>query len=54
MASVSLLDAHTDLHELIGERPSAKLARELYPDYPRGLPRFLPQEWLKPLRLAVR
>lgn len=52
MASVSLLDAHTDLHDLIGERPSARVSRELYPDYPRGLPRFLPPGWLEPLRPA--
>jgi glutathione S-transferase len=49
LSSISLLDALTDLHDVFGERPSAVAARELFPDYPRGLPRFLPREWLEPL-----
>lgn len=49
LSSISLIDALTDLHDLIGERPCATSARELFPDYPRGLPRFLPREWLEPL-----
>ena len=51
-SSLRLLDALTDLHDLIGERPPVKAARQLFPDYPSGLPRFLPQEWLEPLRRA--
>jgi glutathione S-transferase len=51
-SSLCLLDALSDLHDLIGERPSVKAARELFPDYPSGFPRFLPQEWLEPLRPA--
>ena len=49
MASICLLDAYADLHDLIGKRPSVKVARQLFPDYPSGLPRFLPPEWLEPL-----
>lgn len=52
ISSVRLLDAIPDLHDLIGERPCAKLARELFPGYPRGWPRCLPPEWLEPLRQA--
>jgi glutathione S-transferase len=51
-SSLCLLDALSDLHDLIGERPSVMAARELFPDYPSGMPRFLPPEWLKPLRPA--
>lgn len=53
MASICLLDAHADLHPLIMDRPSVKAARQLFPDYPSGLPRFLPREWLEPLSLAL-
>jgi glutathione S-transferase len=51
-SSLCLLDALSDLHDLIGERPSVKAARQLFPDYPSGFPRFLPREWLEPLRPA--
>ncbi len=46
LSSVALLDALADLHPIIGERPSAKAARELFPDYPRPIPSFLPADWL--------
>lgn len=52
LSSVRLLDALTDLHELIGQRPCVRAARELFPEYPGGIPRFLPPEWLDPLRPA--
>jgi glutathione S-transferase len=52
LASVCLLDALADIHDALGERPCAVTARQLFPDYPRGAPRFLPPEWLEPLRRA--
>jgi glutathione S-transferase len=50
LSSVCLLDALSDLHDHIGTRPCAQAARELFPDYPRPLPRGLPPEWLEALR----
>jgi glutathione S-transferase len=52
LSSICLLDALTEIDELIGERPSVTAARKLFPDYPSGLPRCLPPEWLEPLRPA--
>jgi glutathione S-transferase len=52
LSSIRLLDALTDLHELIGGRPCAIAARESFPDYPSGAPRFLPRDWLEPLTPA--
>jgi glutathione S-transferase len=52
LSSISLLDALTDIHEVFGDRPCAVAARELFPDYPRGLPHFLPRDWLEPLTPA--
>jgi glutathione S-transferase len=49
LSAVCLLDALADLHDTIGTRPCAVAARELFPDYPRPLPRCLPPEWLEPL-----
>lgn len=49
LSTVSLLAALADLHDAIGSRPAAVLARELFPDYPRPIPRFLPAEWLEPI-----
>ena len=46
LSSVALLDALADLHPIIGERPSAQAARELFPDYPRPIPRWIPADWL--------
>jgi len=46
LASLSLLDAHTDLHDGLGRRPSIVAARKLFPDYPGPIPRFLPPEWI--------
>jgi glutathione S-transferase len=52
LSSICLLDALSDLHDLIAERPCTKAARQLFPDYPSGFPRFLEPEWLEPLRPA--
>jgi hypothetical protein len=49
LSSICLIDALTDLHDLIAERPCVTAARALFPDYPSGLPRFLPRDWLEPL-----
>jgi glutathione S-transferase len=50
LSSVCLIDALSDLHEHVGTRPCAQAARELFPDYPRPLPRGLPPDWLEPLK----
>ena len=42
MSSVVLLDAITDLHEFVNGFSCAAIARELFPDYPGPIPRFLP------------
>ncbi len=51
LSSVCLLDAHVDLHDAIGGRPSVEAARQLFPDYPGPVPAFLPKEWI-PVGLA--
>jgi glutathione S-transferase len=50
LSSVALLDAQADLHPIIGERPAAKAARGLFPDYPKPIPSWIPADWLAPLR----
>jgi glutathione S-transferase len=52
LSSICLLDAMSDLHQLIGARACVKAARQLFPEYPSGMPAFLPQDWLQPLRPA--
>ena len=52
LSSVALLDALADLHDAIGARRCGVAARELFPHYPGPIPRFLPPEWLAPLRQA--
>jgi glutathione S-transferase len=52
LSSVRLLDAFSDLHDFIGSTRSAEAARELFPQYPGPLPRFLPPDWLAPLARA--
>jgi glutathione S-transferase len=54
LSSVRLLDSYADLHDYIGSRHSVQVARELFPHYPGPIPRFLPPEWLEPLRAAFR
>jgi glutathione S-transferase len=53
LASIRLLDRMTDLHELIGGRPSVEAAAALFPDYPGPLPRFLPAPWLAALSTSL-
>jgi glutathione S-transferase len=52
LSSVRLLDCYSDLHDHIGQSPCARVARELFPDYPGPMPAFLPTEWLEPLARA--
>jgi glutathione S-transferase len=53
MASVSLLGRMGDLAELVASHRCAQPARELFPHYRAGLPRFLEHEWLEPVWSAV-
>jgi glutathione S-transferase len=46
LSSLALLDALEDLHPIIGERPSVRAARELFPDYPGPIPSWIPAQWL--------
>jgi glutathione S-transferase len=46
LASVRSLDSFTDLAELVGNRPSAAAARELFPAFSEPIAPFLPPEWL--------
>jgi glutathione S-transferase len=50
LSSVRLLDSLADLHPIIGDRPSAEAAQELFPDYPGPIPSWIPVEWLAPQR----
>jgi glutathione S-transferase len=50
VTSVRALLCLEDLAPLIGDRPSARWAMELMPDYPGTVPAYLPPEWLDPLR----
>ncbi len=52
LSSVRVLGAFSDLDGLL-ERPCGAAARELFPDYPEPIPRFLPAPWLAALRTAV-
>jgi glutathione S-transferase len=46
LCSVRSLDSFADLHEHVSTHPCAAAARELFPDYPGPVPRFLPAGWL--------
>jgi glutathione S-transferase len=46
LSSVRSLGGFADLAELVGDRPSAVAARELFPDFPGPVPSFLPRDWL--------
>jgi glutathione S-transferase len=46
LSSVRLLDSLADLHPIIGDRPCAEAAAELFPDYPGPIPSWIPVEWL--------
>lgn len=47
--SIGLAMTLDDLRPAIENRPAAKLARRLVPDYPGNMPPVLPAEWLDPL-----
>lgn len=48
--SIGLAMTLDDLRPAIENRPAAKLARRLVPNYPGRMPPVLPAEWLAPLR----
>lgn len=50
VTSVRTLLCLEDLAPLIEDRPSARWAMELMPEYPGTVPEYLPPEWLAPLR----
>lgn len=50
LATVRLLDAFEDLHDLVAAHACAAPARELFADYPARLPRVLDPAWLDPVR----
>jgi glutathione S-transferase len=45
-STVRVLLAYEDLRPMLRERPSAELARRLFPDYPEPIPLRLPEAWL--------
>jgi glutathione S-transferase len=52
--SIGLAMTLDDLRPAIENRPAAKLARRLVPNYPGKMPPVLPAEWLDPLTGAQR
>jgi glutathione S-transferase len=52
--SIGLAMTLDDLRPAIENRPAAKLARRLVPNYPGKMPPVLPAEWLDPLSGAQR
>jgi len=50
--SIGLAMTLDDLRPAIEDRPAAKLARRLVPNYPGKMPPVLPAEWLDPLARA--
>jgi len=46
LASVRMMLAFDDLRALVDEHACAGPARQIFPDYPGTLPRFLPPDWL--------
>jgi glutathione S-transferase len=52
--SIGLAMTLDDLRPAIENRPAAKLARRLVPNYPGKMPPVLPAEWLNPLAGAQR
>lgn len=51
--SLRLLLCFDDLRPLIDDRPAARYARSVVPEYAGHIPAVLPQEWLKPLRSSI-
>jgi glutathione S-transferase len=54
LASVNLIGRFADLAELVAVHACSEPARELFPRYRAGLPRFLDPEWLEPALIAPR
>jgi hypothetical protein len=46
LCSVRALDAYSDLHEHVSSHPSAAAARQIFPEYPEPIPRFIPRDWI--------
>jgi hypothetical protein len=46
LSTVRALDAFTDLHAQVEAHSAAAVAREVFPEYPGPVPRFIPPEWL--------
>lgn len=53
LASVNLLGRFADLAELVASHTCAGPARDLFPHYQAGLPRFLDPEWLEPVSAST-
>ena len=51
--SIRVLLLFDDLRPLIDDRPAARYARSLVPDYVGHIPAVFPEEWLKPLRSSI-
>jgi glutathione S-transferase len=49
LCSVRSLEGFDDLRDHVERHPCAAAARELFPDYRGGVPRFLPADWLSGL-----
>ena len=49
-STVAVLRGFADVKELVEDRPAAELAGRLFPRRLAGLPPFLPEEWLEPVR----
>jgi glutathione S-transferase len=49
-STVAVLHGMADLHDFVDGRPGADLAKRLFPRVRGGIPPFLPEEWLAPLR----
>jgi glutathione S-transferase len=46
LSTVRAMHAFSDLHEVVDAHPAAAAAREVFPEYPGPVPRFLPRAWL--------
>ncbi len=49
LSSIRALAAFEDLGEVVAPRPATSAARQLFPDFPEPIPRFLPEEWVAAL-----
>jgi len=53
LSAVRVLDTFEDLQRLVRAHACAEAARQLFPEYPAELPRYLPAEWLEPVHAAA-